>query len=245
MSAPANILLLKQFFLHCAAKIYEETLATAQTNAWDHEHFLSHLLQSEAQERLQRRIATLLKKSQLLEGKTIDSLQKEVFPQKIQRQIPTLLKGDFVTRAENVLAFGLPGRGKTHFLCALGRELILNYQYPVLFEPTYKLLCRLLRAQKDNRLDLELKKLDAFDIIILDDIGYVQQSQGEMEVLFHLLAHRYERKSVMISSNLPFKDWDKIFKDSMTTMAAIDRLVHKATILHFDTPKSHRIPPRE
>ena len=239
----SNILLLKRFFLHCAAKLHEDTLRKAQTEGWSHEDFLGHLLQSEAQDRLQRRIAYLLKKSELIEGKSFESLQQECLSLKIQRQIPSLIKADFVRRAENVLAFGLPGRGKTHFLCALGRELILQHQYPVLFQPTYKLLCRLLRAHKEDRLDQELKKLDAFEVIIMDDIGYVQQSQGEMEVLFHLLAHRYERKSVMISSNLPFKDWDKIFKDTMTTMAAIDRLVHRATILHFDGAKSHRIAP--
>jgi DNA replication protein DnaC len=241
--AASNILLLKRFFLHCAANLYESTLQRAQSEGWSQEDFLAHLLQSEAEDRSQRRTAYLLKKSDLVAGKNLEALKQELLPVKIQRQLPSLLKGDFVKRAENVLAFGLPGRGKTHFLSALGRELILQHQYSVLFQPTYKLLCRLLRAHKEDRLDQELKKLDAFEVIILDDIGYVEQSQGEMEVLFHFLAHRYERKSVMISSNLAFKDWDKIFKNTLTTMAAIDRLVHRATILHFDGAKSHRVAP--
>ena len=240
----SSILLLKRFFLHAAARLYESTLERAEKEGWSHEKFLMNLLESEAQDRQQRRIEHLLKKSELLEGKTFDSLQKESLSVKIQRQIPSLIQGEFVKRAENVIAFGLPGRGKTHFLCALGRELVLQKQYQVLFQPTYKLLSRLLRAHHDNRFDHELKKLDAFDLIILDDIGYVQQSQGEMEVLFNFMAHRYERKSLMISSNLAFKDWDKIFKDKMTTMAAIDRIIHRATILHFDGPKSHRIQPQ-
>ena len=240
----SSILLLKRFFLHAAAKIYESTLERSRKEGWSHELFLSHLLESEAQDRQQRRIAHLLKKSELLEGKTFDSLQKESLPVKIQRQIPSLIQGEFVKKAQNVIAFGLPGRGKTHFLCALARELVLQKQYQVLFQPTYRLLSRLLRAHHENRFDLELKKLDAFDLIILDDIGYVQQSQGEMEVLFNFMAHRYERKSLMISSNLAFKDWDKIFKDKMTTMAAIDRIIHHATILHFDGSKSHRIQPQ-
>lgn len=126
-----------------------------------------------------------------------------------------------------------PGRGKTHFLAALGRELILRHRYPVLFTPTFKLVQRLLAAKKELRLESELKRLDRFSAVILDDIGYVQQDRQEMEVLFTFLAERYERRSVLITSNLVFSKWDQIFKDPMTTMAAIDRLVHHATILEF------------
>ena len=127
----------------------------------------------------------------------------------------------------------LPGRGKTHLLAALGRELILRHRYPVLFTPTFKLVQQLLAAKKELRLESELKRLDRFAAVILDDIGYVQQDRQEMEVLFTFLAERYERRSVLITSNLVFSKWDQIFKDPMTTMAAIDRLVHHATILEF------------
>ena len=118
-------------------------------------------------------------------------------------------------------------------LGALGRELILRYNTSVYFTPTFKIVEKLLIAKKDYGLELALKRLDKFDVIILDDIGYVQQSRDEMEVLFTLLADRYERRSVMISSNLVFSKWDQIFKDPMTTMAAVDRLVHHSTILEF------------
>lgn len=144
------------------------------------------------------------------------------------------MEGHFVGRAENILAFGLPGRGKTHFLAALGRELILRHRYPVLFTPTFKLVQQLLVAKQALRLDSELKRLDHYPVIILDDLGYVQQDRQEMEVLFTFLAERYERRSVLISSNLVFSKWDQIFKDPMTTMAAIDRLVHHAMILEFN-----------
>jgi DNA replication protein DnaC len=130
--------------------------------------------------------------------------------------------------------FGLPGRGKTHFLCALGRELILRHAFAVCFIPTFKLVQKLLTAKKDLCLNAMLKKLDRFDAIILDDLGYVQQTREEMEVLFTFLAERYERRSVLVSSNLVFSKWDQIFKDPMTTMAAVDRLVHHAIILEFD-----------
>src|ERR1017187_8626202 len=118
-------------------------------------------------------------------------------------------------RAENLLVFGLPGRGKTHFLCALGRELILRQGYAVYFTSTFKLVQQLLAAKKELRLDGLLKKLDRFEAIILDDLGYVQQAREEMEVLFTFLAERYERRSVLVSSNLVFSKWDQIFKDPM------------------------------
>src|SRR6202012_456198 len=103
----------------------------------------------------------------------------------------------------NVLAFGLPGRGKTHLVCAIGHALVQR-GYAVLFLPTYKLVQRLLASKEQLRLDKELHRLDAYDAVILDDIGYVQQNRDEMEVLFTFLAERYERKRVIITSNLDF-----------------------------------------
>ena len=164
-------------------------------------------------------------------GQTLD---EKLLPAKVRRQLPALIDGGFVERSVNVLAFGLPGRGKTHFLAALGRELILRHGKRVLFRPAFKLVGKLLAAKRDLRLEAELKKLDRYDVLILDDIGYVQQSREEMEVLFTHLAERYDRRSLLISSNLVFSQWDQIFKDPLTTMAAIDRLVHHSIILEFD-----------
>jgi DNA replication protein DnaC len=141
-----------------------------------------------------------------------------------------------VGRGENVLTFGLPGRGKSHYVGAIGRELILRHNKSVLFIPTFKLVEKLLIAKRELNIENALKKLDRFDVVILDDIGYVQQSREEMEVLFTFLAERYERKSLMITSNLVFSEWDKIFKDPMTTMAAVDRLIHHSIILDFTGP---------
>jgi len=146
--------------------------------------------------------------------------------------LPTLCEGGFVERGDNLLAFGLPGRGKTHLVCAIGYELIQR-GYRVLFTATFALVQRLLAAKRDLRLEKELAALDAYDAVILDDIGYVQQSRDEMEVLFTFLAERYERRSVIITSNVVFSEWDRIFKDPMTTAAAIDRLVHHSVILEM------------
>ena len=227
-------MLLRGFRLPTMAALYEPTMQRAESEGWSHRHVLEHLCQSEATDREQRRIGRLLAESGLPEGKTLGNLDEALLPVKIRRQLPALLDGGFVSRSTNILSFGLPGRGKTHFLAALGRELILRHSMRVLFRPTFKLVGQLLAAKRDLRLEAELKKLDRYQVVILDDIGYVQQNREEMEVLFTFLAERYERRPVMISSNLVFSQWDQIFKDKMTTMAAIDRLVHHAIILEFD-----------
>jgi len=226
-------MLLRSFRLPTMATLYEPSLLRVESDGWSAREVLDHLCRSEAADREQRRIARLLRSSGLPEGKTLGNLDEALLPAKVRAQLPGLLEGGFAGRSTNVLAFGLPGRGKTHFLAALGRELILHHQMSVLFCPTFKLVNRLLAAKRDLRLEAELKKLDRHQVVILDDIGYVQQNREEMEVLFTFLAERYERRSVMISSNLVFSQWDQIFKDKMTTMAAVDRLVHHSIILEF------------
>jgi DNA replication protein DnaC len=232
--ADPTVMLLRSFFLTTMAGQYEAVIRRAEKEGWSHREVLRHLCESEAAERGQRRTARLLADSGLPETKTLSTLDEKLLPAKVRRQLPSLIEGGFVDRAVNVLAFGLPGRGKTHFLAALGRELILRHAKRVLFRPAFKLVGKLLAAKRDLRLEAELKKLDRYDVLILDDIGYVQQSREEMEVLFTLLAERYERRSLFISSNLVFSQWDQIFKDPLTTMAAIDRLVHHSIILEFD-----------
>ena len=234
MSNDALAMLLRSFNLPTMAAKYAELLTEAEAQNWGYHKFLLQLCEGEAADRHERRRERLLKQSGLPAGKTLGNLDEGKLPLKIRRQWPTLLEGGFVERAEAVLAFGLPGRGKTHFLAALGRELILRHEYAVYFTTTFKLVQQLLVAKAALKLDALLKRLDRFDVVAIDDLGYVQQSREEMEVLFTFLAERYERRSVMISSNLVFSKWDQIFKDPMTTMAAVDRLVHHAVILEFD-----------
>lgn len=234
MSADSLILLLKSFNLTTMVQIYDESLQRAEKENWGYRKFLQYLCENEFQARHGRKTKRLLAKSKLPEGKTMSALDEKLLPEKCRRMLPTLMDGSFVERAENILAFGLPGGGKTHFLAALGHELILRHQYNVLFISTFKLVQILLVAKQNLELTEQICKYNRYDVIIIDDIGYVQQSREEMEVLFTFLAERYERKSLMISSNLIFSEWDKIFKDPMTTMAAIDRLVHHSVILEFN-----------
>jgi len=213
-----------------------QTLTGLATNeGWPYDRLLLELCELELSERKQRKVGRLLAESRLPREKTSEMFDKGRLDPGLAQKWEVLKTGDFLTRQENVLAFGNPGSGKTHMICALGHELV-RMGHPVLFSTCALLVQRLLLAKSQLRLDKELKRLDKFVALIIDDIGYVQQSRYEMEVLFTLLAHRYEQGSVMLTSNLVFSQWERIFKDPMTTAAAIDRLVHHSVIMELNMP---------
>jgi DNA replication protein DnaC len=193
------------------------------------------VIEMEAKERVDRRIERLRRVSHLPSGKTFDTLDRSRLPSALSQKLEDLCAGAWVEEAANVLVFGLPGVGKSHAAAALGHALIAR-GYSVLFTPTFRLVQELLAAKRDLELPRALRKLDLFDVLVLDDIGYVQQTPEEVEVLFTLMAERYERRSILITSNLVFSEWDRIFKNPMTTAAAIDRLVHHSAILEFNVP---------
>ena len=194
---------------------------------------LLEIFEQEQEGRRQRRVERLLRASKLPPGKTFGTFNERRLPRPLAAKLRELARGAFLEQAVNVLAFGLPGTGKTHSACALGHALV-EAGHSVLFIPTYKLVQNLLAAKRDLELPKALSKLDRFELLILDDIGYVRQDAEQVEVLFTLMAERYERRSMMITSNLVFSKWDRIFKDPMTTAAAIDRLVHHSAVLEFD-----------
>ena len=222
----------KALRLPTVAQVFEESLTIAQREEWPLETFLQHLLEQEMAGRNERRITRLVKAAHFPAAKTLETFNQQRLPLRIRRQIPQLCEGNFISRAENILIFGLPGTGKTHLAAALGLEWVQR-SYSVLFIPTFKLVGRLLHAKRDYELEHELRRLDRFQVVILDDLGYVQQTREEMEVLFTFLAERYERRSVVITSNLVFSQWDQIFKNPLTTAAAIDRVVHHSLIIEF------------
>jgi DNA replication protein DnaC len=213
-------------------------LKAAKANL-SHEAFLYELAALETEQRGQRRIDRHLRASRLPREKTFAALQLERFSPPIQLQIERLRTGAFVEDAVNVVAVGRPGVGKSHLAAAIGHDLILH-GHTVLWTTTAALVQRLLAAKRDLRLPQVVAKLDHTACLILDDIGYVQHDRDEMEVLFTLLAERYERRSIILTTNLVFSEWTRIFKDPMTTMAAIDRVVHHSVILDLMAVESYR-----
>jgi len=230
---------LRELHLPTVRESFEEMALKAQQDSLGYEHYLLELIERECEDRNRRRIQRFLRQSKLPLEKNLDSFDMKRIPTKVQQSVKSLLNGDFLDRKENVLAFGNPGSGKTHLLSAIGQELI--YKGRRIYGTACSMLVQeLLIAKRDLKLPRIMKRLGKFDALIIDDIGYVQQSREEMEILFTLLADRYERTSIMITSNLPFSKWDRIFKDPMTTAAAIDRLVHHSVILELNIP-SYRV----
>lgn len=226
---------LHQLRLPSFAENFGSQAALAANDGWSYDQYLLTLCELELTQREQRRVERLFNVSRLPREKTLEGFDRSRLNKGHQRQLSVLLEGDFVDGRENILVFGNPGSGKTHLLCALGHQLIRKGR-SVYFTPCVMLVQRLLLAKSELRLGKELKRLDKFEALIIDDIGYVQQGREEMEVLFTLLAHRYEHRSILLTSNLVFSDWEKIFKDPMTTAAAIDRLVHHSIVMELNLP---------
>jgi DNA replication protein DnaC len=224
---------LRTLHLPAFAAQYATQSALAATESWTYEQYLRSLCELEIEQREIRKRQKLLAASRLPREKTLENFERQRLKRNVERQFAALLDGAFLARAENILVFGNPGSGKTHLLAALGHELVQQGQ-AVYFTSCILLVQRLLLAKSELWLEKELKRLDKYAALIIDDIGYVQQSREEMEVLFTLLAHRYERGSVLLTSNLVFSQWEQIFKDPMTTAAAIDRLVHHSVILELN-----------
>ena len=230
---------LKELHLPTARECYQELADSARREGLGYEAYLLEVLQRECQGRRQHRMERLLRESRLPVDKSLGVFDLKRLPGKVSAVVRTLADGSFLDRKENVLAFGNPGSGKTHLLCGIGQELVRAGR-SVYFRSTNLLVQELLLAKRDLKLPQTIRKLSRYEALILDDLEYVQQSREEMEVLFTLLAERYERGSVLITSNLPFSKWESIFKDAMTTAAAIDRLVHHSVILELNLP-SYRV----
>jgi DNA replication protein DnaC len=226
---------LRELHLPAIRASYEELARNAQQEGLGFEQYLLALAERECQEWQSKRVERLLHDSRLPLEKSWPALDLKRLPVKVVQQARTLLEGSFVDRCENVLVFGPPGSGKTHLLCAIGQELVRAGR-KVLFRKCGLLVQDLLAVKRDLKLPRLLKQMAGGQALIVDDLGYVQQSREEMEVLFLLLAERYERGSVLLSSNLPFSGWEAIFKDPMTTAAAIDRLVHHSVIIELNVP---------
>lgn len=233
------IRMLKALKLPAIAATFPDLALKAAKEGTTHEAFLYEVVRTECEQREQHRIDRLQHQSGLPPEKTFRTLTLALFSPLIQQQVERLRTGAFLAEALNIVAVGKPGAGKSHLLAAIGHELV-RQGHRVRWFTTATLVQQLLAAKRDLKLPQFLAQLDRCDLLILDDIGYVQHDRDEMEVMFTLLADRYERRSVALTTNLVFSDWIRIFKDPMTTLAAIDRVVHHAVILDLMAMESYR-----
>ena len=233
-------LMLKQLRLSSIARHWQAFLDKAERNGWDGAQYLSALCEQELAERYSRRIARYSKESHLPVGKSLASFDFAQVPGLAREQLEVLAgSSDWTRQARNVLLFGPSGVGKTHLAAAIGHGLTTQ-SVRVRHFATTSLVQQLQLARTQLRLEDALQKLDQYAALILDDFGYVKKSEQETQVLFELIAHRYETGSLIITSNQPFAEWDRIFPDQMMTVAAVDRLVHHATIIEVSSDSYRR-----
>ncbi len=220
--------------------LWVELAARADKEGWPAARFLAALAEYEIAERSRRRIARHMSEARLPVGKTIVTFDFDVVPMVSKAQVMALAAGDgWLAGGANLLMFGPPGGGKSHLAAAIGLALVEN-GWRVLFMRTTDLVQRLQVARQELALESAIAKLDKYHLLILDDLAYVSKDQAETSVLFELIAARYERRSMLITANQPFGEWDKIFPDQAMTLAAIDRLVHHATILEMNVESYRR-----
>ncbi|MGL5407531.1 MAG: IS21-like element helper ATPase IstB [Shewanella sp.] len=232
-------LLLKELRLPAFVRHYEKLWQTAVEKGWSHSDYLAALCEYELSERFTRRTQNWIREAKLAQGKTFNALDNEALSRANQGLLAKLAQDiSWAEHADNVLLIGPSGTGKTHIANALGYQLIEQGIRCKLFS-AIGLVQQLQQAKRELALMNEMSKLDKYQVIIIDDIGYVKKNDAETQVLFEFIAHRYESGSLIITANQPFSAWDQIFPDSMMTVAAIDRLIHHATIIEL-TGESYR-----
>ena len=233
-------LMLNELRLPAIKHIWGDFAARADKEGWPAARFLAALAEHEIAERDQRRMERHLKEAHLPAGKTLDTFAFDAVPMISRAQVMALCAGDgWLEQGANLILFGPPGGGKTHLASAIGLALVEN-GWRVLFTRTSDLVQRLQVARRELALESALAKLDKYHLLVLDDFAYVSRDQAETSVLFELISARYERRSLLITANQPFGEWNRVFPDPAMTLAAVDRLVHHATIFEMNVESYRR-----
>ncbi len=226
--------LLKQLRMPAIAKHWREYTRVAEKKHVSYGEYLAGLFELEFALREQNRLARAYKNSKLPAGKTMATFAFEQAKTVNQAQIQSLSEDcSWIKDAQNLILLGPSGVGKTHLAAAIAYGL-LDQGISVLFSSTTLLVQSLQQAKAEFKLKKALERLSRFQLLILDDIGYVKKSEQETSVLFELIAYRYETASLLITANQPFGDWDTLFPDKIMAVAAIDRIVHHATIIKIE-----------
>jgi len=233
-------ILLNELRLPAIKLLWPKFAEQADKEGWPAARFLTAIAEHELAERDRRRIERHLAEAHLLPGKTLDTFEFEAVPMISRAQIMAITAGDaWLEKGANLLLFGPPGGGKSHLASAIGLALIEN-GWRVLFTRTTDLVQKLQVARRELGLEAAIDRLDRFHLLILDDLAYVTKDQAETSVLFELISARYERRSMLITANQPFGEWGKVFPDPAMTLAAVDRLVHHATIFEMNVESYRR-----
>lgn len=233
-------LILNDLRLPAIKQVWPEIAARADKEGWPAARFLAALAEHEVAERDRRRIERHLGEARLPPGKTLDSFAFDAVPMISRAQVTAICAGDgWIEKGANLILFGPPGGGKSHLAAAIGLALVEN-GWRVLFTRTSDLVQKLQLARRELALEAAIARLDKYHLLILDDLAYVTKDQAETSVLFELISARYERRSTLITANQPFGEWGKIFPDPAMTLAAVDRLVHHATIFEMNVESYRR-----
>ena len=233
-------LMLSELRLPTIKSLWPQFTAQADREGWPGARLLAALTEHELAERSRRRFQRQLREARLPAGKTLDSFDFTVVPLLSKAHVTALCAGDrWLDEGANLLLIGPPGTGKSHLAAAIGLALI-EHGFRVLFTRTTDLTQRLQRACRDLTLEAAIAKLDKYHLLILDDFAYVTKDQAETSVLFELIIARYEQRSLLLTANQPFGQWDSIFPDPTMTLAAVDRLVHHATIFELNVESYRR-----
>lgn len=232
--------ILNELRLPAIKVIWPEFTERADKEGWPATRLLAALTEHEMAERDRRRIERHLSDARLPPGKTLDSFAFDAVPMVSRAQVTAMTSGDgWLEKGANLILFGPPGGGKSHLAAAIGLQLVQN-GWRVLFTRTSELVQKLQLARRELALESAIAKLDKYHLLILDDLAYVAKDQAETSVLFELISARYERRSMLITANQPFGEWNRVFPDPAMTLAAVDRLVHHATIFEMNVESYRR-----
>jgi DNA replication protein DnaC len=218
---------------------WQQLSVEAKHTKQDYTDFLENLLESEWQQRMSNGQARRIREAKFPYKKYLVDFKRNKYDEVFLHKFEELETLDFIANKENLILIGTPGAGKTHYAIALGIAACMKGR-SVLFASVPNLVVELKETMSNNQLSSYRRRFEKFDLVILDELGYVSMDKSGCEMLFNLISSRNDKGSIIITSNLTFDRWEEVFKDPTLTSALIDRLAHKAHILDISRDKGGR-----